>query len=224
MRKILKTLISIVSFIILAVSCNNIKREDNKLSNPTTDTLQIPKDSSVSYFPIKLKNQDSISNSKALNAFETKWFSQMLFALQEPTLLNYSGNIEIFRFTWLRTFHNPIAIRIQKQNDTISLILKVSNGQGGYNPGHIITDKTINITITEWNNFINKIEQIDFWNLSVRDPGMLGNDGAEWILEGVFKNKYHFTTRWSPGQSEYGKCCRYLIELSKIEIPKEDQY
>jgi hypothetical protein len=29
-------------------------------------------------------------------------------------LVDYQGDSEIYRFTWLRTFHKPIAIRIQK--------------------------------------------------------------------------------------------------------------
>jgi hypothetical protein len=148
----------------------------------------------------------------------------MLFALHEPILFNYTGNEEIYRFTWLRTFHNPIALRLHKKNENIRLYVKATSGAGGYSPGNLIIDTTITITINEWKTFQTKFNAIDFWNFPTRPKTFPGNDGSEWILEAVNKNKYHAASRWSPGYSEFSKCCVYLVELSKLKITKQDQY
>lgn len=42
------------------------------------------------------------------------WYSSQLCALNEPLIFDQKSGT-IYRFTWLRTFHHPVAIRIQKQ-------------------------------------------------------------------------------------------------------------
>lgn len=152
------------------------------------------------------------------------WYSKMLSALKEPILCNYEGEAEIYRFTWLRTFHNPITIRVQKRRDRINLIAKVSDGAGGYEPGKIIVDKSIPVVISEWILIEEQFNNMDFWNLPT-ESDFRGNDGAEWILESATKDKYHFATRWSAGRNvNYGKCCLYFLKLADLKIPKSDQY
>ena len=217
--QILKAPLFILIVLSSLLSCNSLETTPTTSERIIEDTFAIPKDSSTLYFPTII-----IDQGKESKWYGNTWYSEMLFALHEPVLANYTGNKEIFRFTWLRSFHNPVAIRIQKLEDDITLIVKVSNGAGGYKPGQIIIDKTIPLSIGDWNNFMHKVEKIDFWNLPLNDPSNLGDDGAEWILEGVTKSKYHFATRWMAGRSEYGDCCKYLLELSKLNVPKEQQY
>ena len=35
--------------------------------------------------------------------------------MEEPVLSSYKGDKEIYRFTWLRTFHHPVAVRLEKK-------------------------------------------------------------------------------------------------------------
>ncbi len=201
-----------------------MKDSENISLSTVKQTLSIPKDTLTLYFPLKESGQDSITNSNSLDTFMNVWYSKMLFALHEPILCNYEGESEIYRFTWLRTFHNPVTIRVQKKGDSVSLTTKVSDGAGGYEPGKIKVDRTIPIDISEWKKIDEQFKTMDFWNLPV-ETDFRGNDGAEWILESVTKDKYHFTTRWSAGRNgNYGKCCLYFLKLSDLKIPKGDQY
>ena len=93
---------------------------------------------------------------------------------------------DIYRFTWLRTFHNPIAIRIEKHGDQYFLYWKLSNGAGGYKPGKLTIDKQKKLDKETWDAFVSKLNHIDFWNLS-RKQNDMGDDGSEWILEGRSK-------------------------------------
>ena len=145
--------------------------------------------------------------------------------MKEPILNNHEGDIETYRFTWLRTFSKPITIRIQKSKDSIYLTSKILSGLGGYDPGQIITDTTIVLTPDNWNQVLTKIDQIHFWKLPAVEE-YRGNDGAEWIFEGYSPlDSYHFITRWTVAKgSDYRNLCLYLLSLSGIKIPDTEIY
>lgn len=153
--------------------------------------------------------------------FHIDWYATHLNALEEPVLSD-SLPIKIFRFTWLRTFHNPIVIGLENNNESIRLYWKVCNGAGGYKPGKIIKNKSKKLTIKEWNDFVASIDSINFWNLPTTQSGILGMDGAQWILEGKELGKYHVVDRWSGGTIE--SVCLKLLELSNLKIKQDDIY
>ena len=195
--------------LVVSVGCTNSETTGNSYS---ADSLYYPKDSSYLYFPVKI-----IEDGKESSWNGNEWYSKMLFALHEPVLASYTGDIEIFRFTLLRTWGRPLAIRIQKEEDLISLTLKVTDGHAGYNPGKLLSNKTIQLHSDQWDSFKEKIDEISFWSLPFQDKNR-GDDGSEWILEGAYKAKYQVTTRWDADETDYGKCCKYLLQLMKIDI------
>jgi len=176
------------------------------------------------YFP--LRHADQNGNENAIDSFSNSWYSRMLFALKEPVLYNYTGNKEVYRFTWLRTFNHPISIRLEKEDSAITLIVKESNGRSGYGPGTIILDTVISLTNVQWMGFEQKIATTDFWNLPTRDTAEAGLDGAEWILESLKEGKYHIVVRWSPivTKNQFADLGRDLIRLSKLRIDSRDLY
>jgi len=170
-------------------------------------------DTSKHYFP-----------PKTVSKFENNWYSGQLAALKEPVIFSDKSNTEVYRFTWLRTFHNPIAIRIEKQGDKYLLIWKVCNGAGGYGPGKLSTSKQKTITKSEWDEFQNKLKTIDFWKADTELKN-IGNDGSQWILEGKTPNQYHVTDRWTPKSNTlYYVCCDYLIGLTNLKITGDAKY
>jgi tetratricopeptide (TPR) repeat protein len=153
--------------------------------------------------------------------FHINWYASHLNALDEPVLSD-SLPAKVFRFTWLRTFHNPIVIGLENTNDSITLYWKVCDGAGGYDPGKIIENKSKTLTIKEWKDFVDSINSIDFWNLPTTKSGILGTDGAQWILEGKELGKYHVVDRWSGGTIE--KVCLKLLEFTDLKIKQDDIY
>ena len=139
--------------------------------------------------------------------------------MKEPVLSSYKGDKEVYRFTWLRTFHHPVAVRLEKQNNSIRLFTKVCNGAGGYEPGQLIFDTTLNVTDDQYKSLTQKIVNINFWNLKTEKRDEDGNDGSEWVIEAVKDNKYHMVTRWTPSEGRQGNfrsVGEFLVSLSKI--------
>lgn len=148
--------------------------------------------------------------------FSLQWYSKHLSALEEPVLKS-TDTSKVYRFTYLRSFHHPIVIRLENNDDVISIHWKVSDGAGGYEPGQIITNESKVLTLEDWNTFEAKIMTIKFWNTpTIERDELIGYDGAQWILEGAVPGKYHVVDRW--GGVEIGHVCEALIKLTGMEI------
>ena len=187
-----------------------------------TNSQLIPIDSNQFYFPLD-KFKDN-SGFVGRDTFLVKWYSEQLFALREPVIYMDQSQKEIYRFTWLRTFDNPIAIRIEKQEDSYNLYWKLCNGAGGYEPGQLTIQKQKSINKLTWDEFKNRLKQTSFWNLkTIKIIG--GLDGSEWILEGKTLDQYHVVDRWTPRENtKYYQCCDFLIGLTDLNITGNDKY
>ncbi len=174
------------------------------------------------YFPVgALENATDMSSA---DTFLNNWYSGQLVALQEPVLYTVTNVDEVYRFTWLRSFHSPVAIRIERSGDKYTLYWKESSGAGGYDPGKLETDMHKTLDRASWDDFAALIKNIDFWQMPI-DTYPHGNDGAEWILEGKTADKYHVVHRWAPKrETAFFKCCDKLITLSELKIKKRDKY
>src|SRR4030095_15217596 len=85
--------------------------------------------SRISYFPPPAEQPHIVCDygrgSKSqpiIGEFENRWFSQQLTAAEEPSLYlatQRSGRDRpyVLRFTWLRSFHAPVFIRIEAAGD-----------------------------------------------------------------------------------------------------------
>lgn len=120
--------------------------------------------------------------------FPSNWYVGDLKALRESPLWEASKTqrTQSYRFLWLRSFHHPIAIRIDLNADgTSSLIEKMTGGVTGH-PGKLIQNKTITLNHEETGEFLRRVERSGFWKLQQPSEGF-GVDGARWIMEGVRK-------------------------------------
>jgi len=163
-----------------------------------------------------------------LGDFVQSWYSEQLTALEEPVL--YKGiedrNKQVFRFTWLRTFHHPISIRLEINTDNTGILYtKMTSGAEGYEPGKIQIHETKQISKDDVQKFLDLVRLESFWELPTKikliNPDgtvSIGLDGAQWILEGSTKDNYHVVDRWSPKNGSFKKICLYLLELSELKV------
>ncbi len=229
-------------------SIDSINKPDNSVveiknhpyldSTITVDANNVPINKNEFYFPLYLfpevdfdMEQDStgtwIMSQKIIegvqDTFVVRWYSEHLYAMKEPLLFNKNLNKEVYRFTWLRTFHNPIAIRIENIGKNYKLTWKLCDGAGGYEPGKLTINKSVEINPEKWDMFKSKLDSLDYWNMSLGRMSN-GTDGSEWILEGVNKEKYNVVTIWSPSKGSFYDACNFLLSLTDLEINEDDKY
>jgi hypothetical protein len=173
------------------------------------------------YFPTK--------GTDCFSSYTNSWYSEQLAALNEPVLYNNKSVVEVYRFMWIRSFDPAIIVRIEKQVDgKYMLSWKQGTGGAGYpipKNYKIIVDKHKYITKENWDFFHYRLKQLDFNKLNTIDKSQTGMDGAEWVLEESSRNYYHVTDRWTPKpETDYYKCCDYLLSLTDLKIDPKRKY
>ena len=222
----MKNIITLIALFILPyLNCSaQVGNNDNSTLKRDTafDEVFSRIDSNLFYFPTKMFSNNS--NLPSLRNFKVNWYSKQLIALKEPIIFSDTSKKEIYRFTWLRSFHNPIAIRMETLGNVYRLYWKLCSGAGGYAPGELIIDKQKIVDKNTWDEFIILLDEIDFWELNTEEE-VLGSDGAEWIIEGKRLNQYQVVDRWTPNHdSKYFKCCDFLIKLTDLVIDEKHKY
>jgi hypothetical protein len=177
----------------------------------------------VTYFP-----RTVFSTDLREDGFVSKWYSRHLRTLNEPSLFEMRRTLsyDSYRFLWLRTFHHPVAIRLDlKADGTGVLTTKVSSGAGGYDPGVLTVNKSRLLRPEQVRSVLGQIKDSSFWSLPVRERDRAGEDGSEWIFEGVKKDQYHVVSQWSPKEGPIRKIgLLFIIDLAQMDIPKAELY
>jgi hypothetical protein len=181
------------------------------------------------YFANLPKNWEcDYSNDYLFKVELSKWGANgmklHLTNLEEPCL--YKTEVpqdkEIYRFTWLRSFHNPISIRIEKSDKKNELYWKVGKGSGGYEPMGIKRKGKKKIKTSHWNEFVSILGESEFEKLPNQNY-VLKTDGASWTLEHKTNTKFKaHDTNWPEGN--FRESCLYLLKLSGIKVKEKNIY
>ncbi|MCL5287089.1 MAG: hypothetical protein M1453_03725 [Acidobacteria bacterium] len=158
-------------------------------------------------------------------------YSKFLRVMNEPSLweLSKDQKSHSYRFLWLRTFDNPIAVRVIVNEDgTGTLVTKILSGQGGYDPGRLRTNRRRKLSTREVGHLLFILDERGFWSLPSEErlpEGTVQLDGAQWITEGVKGGAYHVVYRWSP---ETGRDraigLEFLVNLAKLKLLYTEVY
>lgn len=150
---------------------------------------------------------------------------------------------ETYRFLWVRSFHHPVAVRVERRNDEYLLVAKELDGEGGWAPGKLILNKSRALTGEEWSALTRQIKACDFWTLPVEEDQSFVddsgrtivwamNDGAAWIMEGTRGDEYHLVVRQCPEDDprrhrklgNYRAACLHMLTLAGFEVDGKDVY
>lgn len=182
----------------------------------------------TTYFPPTSLHEDAY-----LHKLTSKYYSDYLGAMNEPSLWeSRKKTVEEYRFLWLPTWDQPIAVRISISSDgTGQVTAKVLRGSGGGKPGKLVTNHVRQVSSDVVDSFRAQLESTNFWKLPTYEYSG-GRDGARWIFEGVKHGKYHAVDRWSPqinrrsptdgNYERLGKM--FLLELGQLKLAEKDIY
>ncbi len=181
----------------------------------------------IGSFPITASKNFPVSSMKGYSEIDSldQGLSKFLEVLQEPTIIKISEHEdEVYRFLWLRSFDNPISLRMQKSLAEFTLIIKQSDGKGGYDPGKLNASWTKKLSVWQWMKFKSLLESECFWTMDYTAHELAIIDGAWWQLEGKRENRYHIVRKASPTKGKFYEACLYLLELSELSINEKDIY
>jgi hypothetical protein len=180
-----------------------------------------------SYFPIR-----TTAGAEGVTAFESQWYGKSLERMNEPRLPGVAKdvNADVYRIMILPTWGNPVVVRVQKQGELYSLSARRLDGLGGYDPGKLVEAKNIELDADDSTFLAVLIQNLNFFQLPTEDDA-IGNDGDQWIIEGVSQGKYHVTVRWCPDSCDPEKrklttflaLCRFLLDKSTLSATPKNK-
>jgi hypothetical protein len=179
---------------------------------------------SVSYFPKSIYSE--VGNR--IDSMSFIWRSQMLRDFNEPKLLSQQQDNSVYRFTWTRSFHEIMIIRMTISGDSGTLLTKTEIRQPiqqNKKKNKVAVDNKVTYqvdslsigqeTITQFQTLVS---DRGLWEMKNTWDNSVIHDGAGWLLEANDKEKgYKMLYRHSPGQKEqnFRDICLFLIRLTK---------
>jgi hypothetical protein len=174
---------------------------------------------SLSYFPRTTYSEvgDKIDSMSFI------WYSKILSDFDEPKLIS-KQNRSVYRFTWTRSFHEIMIIRLVISGDSGTLLTKTEIRKSIQQDKFSVDNKvryrldSMRIEHSAIANFQVLINDNDFWKMNNTWDISASHDGAGWLLEAYDKeNGYKMLYRHSPGQKEqnFRDICLFLIRLTK---------
>lgn len=145
------------------------------------------------------------------------WYSTPLAALEEPSLrASPAPSDEAYRFLFLPSFHQELAVRVERTGATWRIVAKEIGGDGRREPVFVQTEIQRELKQDEWVRLRHLVKEAGFFDLPSQDTSR-GLDGAEWILEGRVGDRYHVVDRWCPPTGPYKDLCVYLLKCSGLK-------
>ena len=151
-------------------------------------------------------------------------YSSYLRAMMEPSL-SCGTRVDgyAYRFLWLRSFHHPIVVRIEKAGPAVTLNAVELEGTGGDKPGQIIRRVQRLLSPAEQDKFLAKLNEVSAEEMQ-KNLIRFGVDGAQWVVEGVKNGQYQLVDKWTPGRGAYRDCGVAFLSLAGFSIPAEEMY
>jgi len=150
----------------------------------------------------------------------TNWYSKTLAMMEESSLYEQRSSDTIYRFTWLRTFHVPVVVRIELGANS-ELLLKYPTAVGGDNPRLVIAKEKQFLSGVELKKILPHLEMLSQCSEPPADQGL---DGAMWIFEYRSGAGYCAVDQWSPNSGGWFEAGVVLLELSGYKIEEGGYY
>ena len=158
-----------------------------------TDRAECPSKSAADYY---FASNALDQTDKRSDEFARHWYSKHLTAMGEPSI-SCGQPGDVYRFTWLRTFHHPVAVRVTDKGSHAIVQAIELDGAGGYEPGKVLRRIEKRLSSDQFEELISNFSKAKFALMPTSEE-RIGLDGSEWIVEASDKGKYHLVVRWSP--------------------------
>jgi hypothetical protein len=141
-----------------------------------------------------------------IDDLEEGWYTAYWRAAEEPSLYLASRHpsspyAHSIRFTWLRSFHAPMMVRMDTLSDGRLLMTATKlAGAGGYSAEAPSARIVRLLTSGEQRALEATLSSTTILDQPPVDDSYGGLDGSRWIMEGSSPGEYRYINRWSPGE------------------------
>jgi hypothetical protein len=158
-------------------------------------------------------------DQSTVSDLEAEWYSVFWRTAQEPSLYLASQQAptqgqQTYRFTWLRSFHEPMVVRLDLlPSGDMQLSARRLSGRGGYGAGPIAGRVDRILTPAE----ADRIERVLLQSDVLKLPPIgceIGPDGAVWIIEANDRGTYRYVNRWSPQSGSLREAGLEMLKLT----------
>lgn len=183
------------------------------------------------YFPVELQSRfndcevvpGDWNRKRVQDEFQAEWYAGELADLEEPSLYDRTqGAARSLRFTWLRSFHDPIAVRIDATPDG-GLHMTARRNPTGDDMSSYAREPGLRrhsrlLTATEARDLEAILDQTRV--LTAPSSGcMCCTDGAQWIVESSDPaHGYRFHSRQSPDSGPERQIGEFLLALTGWDV------
>lgn len=158
-----------------------------------------------------------------IRANKQRWYLKHLTAMKETPIYNLPPESDkfVFRLLWLRSFHHPVCVKVEKSGESPAALLgKELSGAGGYAPGELIVNRKTEMSSESYDHLRDMLKSANF-SEQPTDQDSDANDGAQWIFELNDKGKYHIVDAFGGGTvRDVGI---YLLKEAKL-LPDKHVY
>jgi len=175
------------------------------------DSLNIAKGE---YFPKGVFYADQEMDNLVRN-----WYAKYLVEMKEPSLLSLqpSDGGSVYRFTWLRSFHSKVVVRVWANGGVGMLSVKELPREQDDRNSQLCVEQTKTLTADEWMAFHRLLDQACIWTLPSSQGNAIATDGAWWMFEANSAGYYQVIARQSP-EASYRDLCLYMLKLSALPV------
>lgn len=141
----------------------------------------------------------------ALAASQAAYYARYLMAAQEVPLASEGKRVpgaapEVIRFTWLRSLHRPVTVRIDLRGKAAHLVARQLSGRAGHDPGTIAETATRDLGAAEVQQLRSLLKASDLDSLPPKQcDDRVTMEGARWLFEHAGpKSDYRLVDRAGP--------------------------
>lgn len=175
-----------------------------------------PADAPDYYFP----KGTFAARSRDDDSFVRRWYSTQLAAAKQASLSCGKAQ-HSYRFTWLRSFHQPVVIGVTLRGAQAELEAVELDGAGGYGPGKLKRDVRKTLSADDADAVHALIDALGKEQSTVEN---LTFDGAEWIVERREADSYRVWSRTSPDTGPIRELGLKLLQLTGWTYPAKLVY
>jgi hypothetical protein len=142
-------------------------------------------------------------------------YGKYLASVGEPDLAQPRDGRPVVRALWIRSFHEPVVVRLVKDGDRVSVIT-VQGPRRGDPAGPPRRDSTV-LRYGDWESLHHRRVMEEFWTLRAPDASG-GLDGARWVLEARQGVRYHVVDWWSPDRADEREAAYRTVFLDILSM------